>query len=72
MNHLDKLKSELNLSIETRISDEGLTVLRILSKNPEEIVDDVIKLLTRIGYEVRKLRMEEPTLEDVFMYFASE
>jgi len=50
-------------------SPEGLYVIKVLTRRPEEIVDDVVRVLSFRGVEVSRLRIEEPTLEDVFMYF---
>lgn len=52
-------------------SSDGLYVLRILARKPEEIVDDVLRLTASRGIDVVKLRIEEPTLEDVFVYFTT-
>jgi len=52
-------------------SSDGLYVLRILAKRPEEIVDDVLRLTASRGIDVVKLKIEEPTLEDVFVYFTT-
>jgi ABC-2 type transport system ATP-binding protein len=48
---------------------EGLHVIRVLTKRPEEVVDDVVRVVLSRGAEVSRLRIEEPTLEDVFVYF---
>lgn len=49
-------------------SDE-LYVLRVLTKKPEEVVDDILRAVTLKGIDVVRLKIEEPTLEDVFVYF---
>ncbi len=48
---------------------DGLFVLRVLARRPEEILDDVVRAATSRGVDVARLRIEEPTLEDVFVYF---
>ena len=50
-------------------SPEGLYVIKVLAKRPEEVVDDVVRVISSRGVEVSRLRIEEPTLEDVFVYF---
>jgi ABC-2 type transport system ATP-binding protein len=50
-------------------NQEGLYVIRVLTKRPEEVVDDVVRVVLSRGAEVSRLRIEEPTLEDVFVYF---
>lgn len=68
---LDEIRSH-GLDVREPIqSSDGLYVLRILAKKPEEIVDDVLRLTASRGIDVVKLRIEEPTLEDVFVYFTT-
>jgi len=50
-------------------SPDGLYVVKVLAKRPEEVVDDVVRVISSRGVEVSRLRIEEPTLEDVFVYF---
>ncbi|MEM0236840.1 MAG: ABC transporter ATP-binding protein [Desulfurococcus sp.] len=51
-------------------SEEGLTV-RLLTRSPEEVAGILLRELVARGVEVYTLRIEEPTLEDVFIYFTS-
>ncbi len=68
---LEALKSiELINDVKVLQSDE-MTILKILTSKPEDIVDDVIQVITKHGYEIKRLRIEEPTLEDVFVYITS-
>ncbi len=48
---------------------EGLFVLRVLARRPEEVLDDLVRVVTSRGVEIARLKIEEPTLEDVFVYF---
>lgn len=68
---VEKLRSVAGQSVSISQSSEGLPVLRIVARRPEEIVDDVIKLLTSNNIDIVRMRIEEPTLEDVFLYFTS-
>ncbi len=68
---VEKLRSVAGQSVSVSQSSEGLPVLRIVARRPEEIVDDVIKLLTSNNIDIVRMRIEEPTLEDVFLYFTS-
>ncbi len=70
-NIIEGLRDIVGPSISTAQSSDGLTVIRILTRKPEEIVDDVVKFLTLNNIDIVRLRIEEPTLEDVFIYFAS-
>lgn len=49
---------------------DGIIALRIKVDKPEDILSDFLKKIVSIGYDVVSLSVEEPTLEDVFMYFA--
>ncbi|MEM1931056.1 MAG: ABC transporter ATP-binding protein [Sulfolobales archaeon] len=48
---------------------EGLYVLKVLARKPEEVVDDILRAVVSRGVDVVRLKIEEPTLEDVFVYF---
>ena len=48
---------------------EGLYLVKVLARRPEEVVDDILRAATSRGADVVRLRIEEPTLEDVFVYF---
>ena len=51
---------------------DGLLSIRINIQKPEEILDPLIKKIVGNGYEIVSLKIEEPTLEDVFIYFAEK
>ncbi len=51
---------------------DGIVSLRISTRNPEEILDPLLKKIVGKGYEIVSLKIEEPTLEDVFIYFAQK
>jgi len=70
-NIVEGLQSIVNSSVSVSQTVNGFTVIRILARKPEEIVDDVVKFLALNGIDIVKLEIEEPTLEDVFIYFAS-
>lgn len=48
---------------------DGLYILKVLARKPEEIVDDILRATVSRGIDVVRLKIEEPTLEDVFVYF---
>jgi len=52
--------------------EPGVHVLRIHAKNPEGMLDSVIKALVSKGFEIVSVKVEEPTLEDVFIYFSEQ
>lgn len=44
--------------------------LRLKVRNVEEVMNELIRSITIRGYEIVNFKVEEPTLEDVFIYFA--
>ncbi|WFO74672.1 ABC transporter ATP-binding protein [Desulfurococcaceae archaeon MEX13E-LK6-19] len=58
-------------SIEPKIEvvGEKLYQLRVSIEKPEEYVGEIIRLLVEKGYDIVTMKIEEPTLEDVFIYF---
>ena len=44
--------------------------LRLKVRNVEEVMNELIRSITIGGYEIMNFKVEEPTLEDVFIYFA--
>lgn len=66
---VDEIRS---FGLETREplqTPDGLYVLKVLAKKPEEVVDDILRATVSKGVDVVRLKIEEPTLEDVFVYF---
>ncbi|MCY0868787.1 MAG: ABC transporter ATP-binding protein [Desulfurococcus sp.] len=51
-------------------SSEGVYSVKLHVEKPEEVVDSLLRKVIAAGFEIISLRVEEPTLEDVFMYFA--
>lgn len=51
-------------------SSEGVYNVKLHVEKPEEVVDSLLRKVIAAGFEIISLRVEEPTLEDVFMYFA--
>jgi ABC-2 type transport system ATP-binding protein len=69
----ERLKSiiaqALNLDFEVKEAEGGFE-LRISSPQPEDDLNKVLKVLVANGVEVAKLSVEEPSLEDAFVYLA--
>ena len=68
---VDKVAELVGVKPSLGVDEEGFAVLKFRVRKPEEVLDDIIKGMARLGYEITRLRIEEPTLEDVFLYFAS-
>lgn len=61
---------KLGLKTTVETVDEGIYSVKIDTDKPEEILDDVIKQYVNNGFVIMSLRIHEPTLEDVFVYFS--
>jgi len=60
-----------DLSLKHEISSEyNVHTVRIHVQRPEDIFNDLVKKLVSSGFELLSARIEEPTLEDVFIYFS--
>lgn len=59
----------LGLKPEVEVVERGLEV-KLAIKNPEEILNDLLKVFASVNADVVSLNIEEPSLEDVFIYFA--
>lgn len=66
---IHKLGVEVREQVHT---SEDLFLVKVLTQKPEEVVDDVLKVLMSRNADVVKLKIEEPTLEDVFVYFTEK
>ncbi|MCX8184819.1 MAG: ABC transporter ATP-binding protein [Sulfolobales archaeon] len=50
-------------------AQDGLYVFKVLTRRPNEVVSDIMKLAVSKGADIVRIKIEEPTLEDVFVYF---
>jgi len=59
------------IGVKPEVKEVEPSILEIKAKlsRLENVVDDVIKAITSAGLEILRFRVEEPTLEDVFIYF---
>ncbi len=62
----------LSLKYSVKKTPEGLIEVRVHVPKPEEYLSDIIKVIVHNGYDIMTMRIEEPTLEDVFIYFSSK
>ncbi len=75
--NVDELKinnafNGLSLKYSVKKTPEGLIEVRVHVPKPEEYLSDIIKVIVHNGYDIMTMRIEEPTLEDVFIYFSSK
>jgi len=68
---VERIAGAVGLKPSVENDEEGFTVLKFMVRRPEEVLDDIVKGVSSAGYEIARLRIDEPTLEDVFLYFAS-
>lgn len=68
----EKLQSAMrDLGLKYEISEEGdFYSIRVHVEKPEEVFNEVVKRLISSGFDLVSARVEEPTLEDVFIYFS--
>ncbi len=59
------------IGVKPEVKEVEPSVLEIKAKISkfENVVDEVIKAITSAGLEILRFKVEEPTLEDVFIYF---
>ncbi len=69
---INSVLSELSLKYSVKRTPEGLIEVRVHVPKPEEYLSDIIKVIVHNGYDIMTMRIEEPTLEDVFIYFSSK
>jgi len=67
--NLQRTLSDLGLKHEIS-SELNIHTVRIHVQRPEDIFNDLVKKLVSSGFELLSARIEEPTLEDVFIYFS--
>ncbi len=62
---------ESTIGVKPEVKEVEPSILEIKAKlsKLENVVDEVIKAITSAGLEILRFRVEEPTLEDVFIYF---
>ena len=65
----DSLSKDIDINV--RSVGGGIYEFKIKVMKVEEVLNDIVRLVTSKGYEIINLRIEEPTLEDVFIYFTS-
>ena len=68
---LNKVLTEVlnDISVSVKEVGSGVYELRLKVRNVEEVMNEVIRSIASRGNEIINLKVEEPTLEDVFIYF---
>ncbi len=64
---LIKLRSQLSTDVKVIEEESNYLTLKVLTKKPEEHLNNLLNTLIRLNYKVLSLKIEEPTLEDVFI-----
>jgi ABC-2 type transport system ATP-binding protein len=68
----EKLQSTMrDLGLKYEVLEESdLYSVKVHVQRPEEVFNEVVKRLISSGFDLISARVEEPTLEDVFIYFS--
>lgn len=69
---LARLIGELGLKADIAVDESGFHSIKLYAEKPEEVFNDVLRALVGNGLEVISAKIEEPNLEDVFIYFSGE
>ncbi len=64
-----KLESSLSIKVSSKFIEEDVAEVKFNVEKPEEVIDELVRAVTSLGMELVRLRIEEPTLEDVFIFF---
>jgi len=67
---IHQILDTLGTKYEVKTEENGIYSVRIHAEKPEDIFNDVMKKLIANSFEIISARIEEPTLEDVFIYFS--
>ena len=67
---IERVAESYSLKYSVEIVEEGVYNVRLHTEKPEEILGSIIKALVDQGFDIARVRVEEPTLEDVFIYFS--
>lgn len=60
----------IGVRYEVKDDENGLRMVRVYTQRPEDIFNEIIRGAVSLGIEIVSARIEEPTLEDVFIYFS--
>ena len=67
---LKNIVLEAGFKPDVETTPEGLLQVKVSVQNPEDVLGDLVKAIVGKGYDIVTLRISEPTLEDVFIYFS--
>lgn len=69
-NNLSEILKTFSKSVEVQQIEGEVYGVKLHVRKPEEVLDELLKKFIGEGLEVLSVRVEEPTLEDVFIYFS--
>ncbi|MCS7112067.1 MAG: ABC transporter ATP-binding protein [Ignisphaera sp.] len=67
---VDRILESLGVKYEIKSEENSINSIRIHAERPEDVFNDVVRKFIASGFEIVSARIEEPTLEDVFIYFS--
>jgi ABC-2 type transport system ATP-binding protein len=69
--NLKDILNSIDSKFEVDSGEADVHNIKVYLKKPEEVLDELLKKFIGRGFEVVSIKIEEPTLEDVFIYFSS-
>jgi ABC-2 type transport system ATP-binding protein len=69
--NLKDILNSIDSKFEVDSGEADVYNIKVYLKKPEEVLDELLKKFIGRGFEVVSIKIEEPTLEDVFIYFSS-
>jgi ABC-2 type transport system ATP-binding protein len=69
--NLKDILNSIDSKFEVDSGEADVRNIKVYLKKPEEVLDELLKKFIGRGFEVVSIKIEEPTLEDVFIYFSS-
>ena len=64
---VSKIESALGVKVVSKRVEEDITEIKFNVDKPEEIINELVRTVVSSNTEIIRLRIEEPTLEDVFI-----
>lgn len=69
---LNEILNNFSVKYSVEEIDDYIKNIKLYVKNPEDILNEIIKSIVKTGYDILRINIEEPSLEDVFIYFSEQ
>ncbi len=67
---VEEIASGFNIRFDINESNGEVYSVKFYVEKPEEVLNDIVKKYVRNGFDIVSVKIDEPTLEDVFIYFS--